>query len=43
MDKMSILNRCGERFEYENVQLQAKKKKEEIDEEERSKCLDSFY
>eukprot|EP01016_Furgasonia_blochmanni_P005765 TRINITY_DN12269_c0_g1_i15.p1 TRINITY_DN12269_c0_g1~~TRINITY_DN12269_c0_g1_i15.p1 ORF type:complete len:755 (+),score=132.50 TRINITY_DN12269_c0_g1_i15:33-2297(+) len=34
-DKMSILNRCGERFEYENMQMQAKKKKEEIDEEER--------
>ena len=43
MDKMSILNRCGERFEYENIELQAKKKKEEIDEEERSKSLHSFH
>jgi splicing factor 3A subunit 1 len=34
--KMSILNRCGERFDFENTQLQAKKKKEEIDEEERA-------
>lgn len=33
---MAILNRVGERFEYENMQKQMKKKKEEIDEEERS-------
>ena len=32
---MAILNRAGERFEYENMQKQVKKKKEEIDEEER--------
>lgn len=36
---MSILNRAGERFEYELNQTQAKKKKEELDEEERSRIL----
>ena len=35
-DRMGILNRAGERFEFENMQKQVKKKKEEIDEEERS-------
>lgn len=35
-DRMAVLNRAGERFEYENMQKQVKKKKEEIDEEERS-------
>ena len=39
-DKMSILNRAGERFEYDLQQTQAKKKKDELDEEERSKSQD---
>ena len=34
-DRMYILNRVGQKFEYENNQKQAKKKKEELDEEER--------
>jgi hypothetical protein len=34
---MSILNRAAERFEYDLQTQQAKKKKEELDEEERSK------
>lgn len=32
---MSILNRCGERFEYEHMQRQMKKKQDELEEEER--------
>ena len=38
-DKMSILVRAGERFEYENQQQIAKKKREELDEEEKSTVL----
>jgi len=34
-DKMAILNASGERFEYEHQTTQAKKKKEDLDEEER--------
>jgi hypothetical protein len=33
---MSILIRCGERFEYERIRLAESKKKEELEEEERS-------
>jgi hypothetical protein len=39
---MSILNTAGERFEFELQQNQAKKKKDEIDEEERSNIVFIF-
>lgn len=35
-DKMAILNTAGERFEYESQTTHAKKKKEDLEEEERS-------
>jgi len=34
-DKMNILNNCKDRFEYENLQRNQWKKKEELDEDER--------
>lgn len=34
-ERMHVLNRALERFEYEYMQKQVRKKKEEIDEEER--------
>ena len=34
-NKMSILKRSSERFEWENMERQSRKKKQQIDEEER--------
>ena len=42
-DRMSVLKRVGERFEYENLERITKKKKEELDEEERSLIIIFFY
>lgn len=39
VDKQIIFNQCLEIFEYEHNQFQNEKKKEEIEEEERSKIL----
>lgn len=36
-DKHAIFQRCGQRFEYENMQKQMRKKRDEIEEEERNK------
>jgi len=36
-DKHEIFTRAGQRFEYENMQKQMKKKRDEIEEEERNK------
>jgi len=35
-DRTNILNRCGERFEYENIQRQAQKRREEFEEAEKA-------
>lgn len=37
---MAILSAAGERFEYENIQSQTKKKKEDVEDEERRNFFD---